>query len=226
MHRRPGVSHEGVDVALRLDDRSHVMMIAELEPLIGKSLGEFGHFRPVGRPVAFSHPRALGQRLRAVAVDGVRGLGDDDDIGARALGHRDMRFRRLEFLARRPPEQFRRVPAADEGHAAGAEFRLQRRSVAGHLVPLLHADDARLLRFLEARFERRVAADLLQVVVGPADRIGADEDGHLSLQPAAASARPRRRGARRRPPSAPTLPAPQRPTRSRRRRSSRPDRCR
>ena len=58
------------------------------------------------------------------------------------------------------------------------ELVLQRRAVARQLVALLHADDARLLRLGETGFQRRVAADFLQVVVAPADRIGADANAH------------------------------------------------
>ena len=211
------MAHERVDVAFRLDDRAHVMMVAELEALVGQSLGELGHLGAVSGPVTFMQPRALGQRLRAVAVDGVRRLGHDDDVGPSAFGHCDMRFRRLELLARRTLEQLGRVPAANEAQAKLGELVLQRRSIAGQLVALLHADDAGFLRLSEAGLKGRVAADLLQVVVAPADRIGADANAHLSLQPAAASWPPRSRGARRRPPSGRRPPARRLPTRSRQR---------
>src|SRR5438128_1349564 len=106
-----------------------------------------------------------------------------------------------------------------------AELRLQRRAVARHLMALLHADDARLARFRQAGFERRLAADVLQIVVGPANRIGADAY-HLSPPGAEASALPRIPAA---PPalaSAPTLPASRPPTTRRRRRSRAAGRCR
>src|SRR5208282_4069745 len=106
------------------------------------------------------------------------------------------------------------------------ELRLEGRSFAREFVAELHALDARFLGLRKTRLEWRRAADLLKIVVGPADRIGADANAHVSLQRAAISARPRSRGARRRPPPARKPPAPRRPTRSRRRRSTPMDRCR
>ena len=220
------MSHERVDVAFRLDDRTHVMMIAKLEPLVGQSLSELRHLGAISGPVTFVQTRALGEWLCAVAMDGVRCLGDDDDVCPGAFGHGDMRFRRLEFLARRALEQFNRIPAADEGQAKLGKLVLQRRSIARQLVALLHADHASLLGLSKASFERRVAADFLQVVVRPTDRIGADANAHLNLRPAAASAPPRSHDARRRPPCAQRSQARPRPTKSRRLRSIPWDRCR
>src|SRR5271165_3460896 len=137
-----------------------------------------------------------------------------------------MPFSRVELVARGALEQFGRIPAADEDHSERGELRLEGRPFAREFVAELHALDAGLIGFLKTRLERRRAADLLKVVVGPADRIGAEKNGHVSLQRAAASARLHSRGARRRPPPARKPPAPRRPTRSRRRRSTPWDRCR
>ena len=172
------MGHECINVAFRLDDRAHVMMIAKLEALVGQSLGKLGHLGAIPEPVAFVQTRAFRQRLGAVAVDGVRSFGDDDDIGAGALGHGDMRFRRLEFIPRRALEQFGRIPAADKGQAELGELVLQRCAIGRHLVAFLHADDARFFCLRETGLKRRVAADVLQVVVGPADRIRADANAH------------------------------------------------
>ena len=228
MHGRLGVRHEGVDVALRLDDRAHVVMIAELQPLVGEALGELGHLRAEAGPVALGQPRALGQRLRRGRRGSCSSVSATMTTSAPgALGHRDMRLRRLELLARRALEQFGRIPAADEDQAELGELGLQRGAVVRHLVALLHALDAGLPGLGEAGLERRVAADLLQIVVGPADRVGADANAssqsptRWSVQRVLVVAR-----ARRRPPPARRPPAPRRPTRSRRRRSSRSDRCR
>ena len=117
MHRRLGVRHERVDVAFRLDDRSHVVMVAELEALVGEPLGKFGHLRAEAAQSPLPSRGRSRQRPRPVAVDGVRRLGDDDDIGARALGHRDMRLA--------PP----RTPPAPS--AAGARSNTSRRRRPG-----------------------------------------------------------------------------------------------
>ena len=111
-------------------------------------------------------------------MDGVRRLGHDDDVGPSAFGHGDMGFRRLEFLARGALEQFGRIPAADEGQAKLGELILERRAIGGQLVPFLHADDAGLFSLSETGLKRRVAADVLKIVVAPADRIGADANAH------------------------------------------------
>ena len=60
MHGRLGVSHERVDIAFRLNDRAHVMMIAELEPLVGQALGELVSFAPYSDPIVFVQTQALG----------------------------------------------------------------------------------------------------------------------------------------------------------------------
>jgi hypothetical protein len=111
-------------------------------------------------------------------MNAVRRLGHDDDVGARALCHGDVGFRGLEFVARRALEQFGRIPAADEGQAKLSKLVLERRAIGRQLVALLHADDACLFCLGEACLKRRVAADFLQVVIGPADRIGADANAH------------------------------------------------
>src|SRR5208337_1920955 len=169
--------------------------------LVGETLGELGHLRAEAGPVALGEPRALRQRTRAIAVDRVRGLGDDDDVGARALRHGDMSLRHFELFARGALQELGRIPAADERHAIVGELVLQRRAVGGQLVALLHADDAGFPGLGEAGLERRVAADLLQVVVAPADRVGADAYAHVNLQRAGFPALSHNRGGR------PRLPA-------------------
>ena len=179
VHRRLGVGHEGVDVALRLDDRAHVMMVAERESLSGELLREFGHLCSEVSPVALAEPWTLRQRTRTIAVDAVRYFGDDDDVRARALRHGDMGPRSLEFVAGGTLEQFGRIPTADEYHSVFGQLVLQREPVGWHLVALLHAGDARFPCLGKAGFKRRIAADLLQVVVGPTDWVGADANGHF-----------------------------------------------
>src|SRR5208337_2058725 len=161
-----------------------------------------------------------------VTMDAVRRFGDDDDFGARSLGHRDVVFRRLELLSRGPLEESGRIPAADENEPELGELVLERRAVDRHFVALLHADDARFLRLRQTGLERRVAADLLKVIVGPADGVGADAYGHVSLLRAGWSGRVRIRDGPRPLRDGWRRPVPRRPTRSRRRRSSGWDRCR
>jgi hypothetical protein len=60
MNRRLCVRHESVDVALRLDDRAHVVMVAEFEAFVGDALSELSHLYAVAGPVAFVKPRTLG----------------------------------------------------------------------------------------------------------------------------------------------------------------------
>jgi hypothetical protein len=124
MHRRPGVGHERVDVALRLDDRAHVVMVAEFEPLSVEAIGEFGHLRAEAGPVAFAEPGSLGEGSRPVAVDGVRRLRRDDDGRAGGFRHRDMGLGRFELLARGARQKFRRAPAADEDETELCELLL------------------------------------------------------------------------------------------------------
>ena len=134
--------HKGVDVGFRLYDRAHVVVVAKLQAFIGDAACEFRHFRAKARPVLLRHMRALRERNGPVAVNRVRRFRCNKDVRASALGHRDMRLGGLEFLARRAPQEFRRIPAADEDHAELRELRLQRRAVARHLVALFHAFEA------------------------------------------------------------------------------------
>ena len=68
-HRRPGVRHEGVDVALRLDDRAHVVMVAQRQASLGGALGEFAHPRAERSPFAAVQTWPLRQRRGPVALD-------------------------------------------------------------------------------------------------------------------------------------------------------------
>ena len=47
---RPRMRHEGFDVGLGLDDRAHVMMVAELQAFGGQEFGEFGDLRAISGP--------------------------------------------------------------------------------------------------------------------------------------------------------------------------------
>ena len=137
-------------------------------------------------------------------------------------------FAACEFVLGRALQQFGRIPAADERQAelarAWPSARRRRWAACGPSpCPTTPASRG----FGEAGLERRVAADLLQVVVGPADRVGAEADASFQsprrwiCQRVLVSARA---GADLAPASRP--PARRRPTRRRRRRSSRRGRCR
>jgi hypothetical protein len=62
--------------------------------------------------------------------------------------------------------------------AALNSSRAERCAIARQLVTFFRADNAGFFCLGETGFERRLAADLLQVVVAPADRVGADANAH------------------------------------------------
>ena len=87
--------------------------------------------------------------------------------------------------------QLAAVPAGDQLQPVLAEHGLDRGRVVGELAALLDALEAGLGRLLQAGLERRLAAELRHVVVGPGDRVGPELDRHLIVlpQPIACAAR-------------------------------------
>ena len=83
-----------------------------------------------------------------------------------------------ELVDRRVVEQVDGIPPRNKIHPERRQCRLQRSRLARKLVAKLHAFEARLARFGKANFQRRLPANFEQVVIGPADGIGADADGH------------------------------------------------
>ena len=71
------------------------------------------------------------------------------------------------------------MPAADQDESMLVQDRAQFSGFARELVAELHAGEARGLGLAQTLFERNPAAQLLHVVIRPADRIGADADCHV-----------------------------------------------
>ena len=113
----PVRGHEGVDLVLGLDDRAHVVVIDERQPLGG---GELGDRLDVGaelRPLVLVQLGAVDQRPVVAAVDGVRGLAGDADLAAHGLQEVEMRLDGALLVLDRAGEQVQRVPARDEAQA-------------------------------------------------------------------------------------------------------------
>lgn len=77
-------------------------------------------------------------------------------------------------------QKLRRIPAGDAGHTEGRERSLQGLRLARKFVAQLHALEARLARLGQAGLERCLAANLLQIIVRPADGVRSDTDRHSS----------------------------------------------
>ena len=131
MDGRPGMGHEGVDVALRLDDRAHVVMIAELSPCVEacSERSSSRQRRPSRLPAAAARQGALGRpEWRSMSRRNHDGRAGPLVIAIWALG-------RFEFVIRVAREEFGRIPAADEGETKFGKLVLQRRAVLGNLLP-------------------------------------------------------------------------------------------
>ena len=87
--------------ASRLHDRAHVVMVDELHALGRSVLGDVGQPAAELRPVAGAITGRCDSGLRAVAMDGVRGLGEDEDVGAHRLQQVEMRPQRAASPRRR-----------------------------------------------------------------------------------------------------------------------------
>ncbi len=90
-----------------------------------------------------------------------------------------MVFREIELGLRIAFQQLDRMPAADARHTEGSQRRLQRIGLPGELVSQLHADETGLAGLGQTGLQRCRAADVLQVVIRPADRVCADADCHM-----------------------------------------------
>ena len=155
-------------------------MVAELQAFGGQEFGQFRDLGAIGGPLMGRERGAPRQREIAPTVDGVRGLGHDEDVGAHGDQEVAVGLGEVELLTGRALEQFDRVPTADAGEAERREGGLERLGPTRKLVAEFHPLDARLLGLGEAGLERRVAADLLEVVVRPADGVCPDADRHGS----------------------------------------------
>ena len=178
-NRGAGGVHHRVDVVGAFDNGAHVVVIGDADAFGQGAVGDLRQPPSPFGPVAAAQTRPLRQRFGAVAMDGIGGLGEDQHVRAHRLQQIEMRPQRCHLGVGVALQQFSRIPAGDAGHAERLQRRLQRGGLARKLVAELHADEADLPGLGEACFQRGVAADLLQVVVGPADRVGADANGHV-----------------------------------------------
>ena len=60
--RLAGVAHQQVDLALRLDDRAHVVVVGHGHAVVGHPLGELGELPAIGGELGLRQPRARGER--------------------------------------------------------------------------------------------------------------------------------------------------------------------
>ena len=105
---------------------------------------------------------------------------DDQHFGAGVPAKFQLGLGRGELGVRVALQQECRVPARNEHEAELGQLGLQLRRRRRKLVALLHALEADLAGLAQALLQRDVSANLDHVVVGPANRIGADTDHRLA----------------------------------------------
>src|SRR5690242_18890259 len=83
-----------------------------------------------------------------------------------------------DHLVERELDEPPAIPAGDQGEAVVLENRHELGGAARQLVAELDRGIASLSGLGEACLERRLAAELRQIVVAPGDRVDADAHGH------------------------------------------------
>ncbi|MND64904.1 hypothetical protein D3C80_562550 [compost metagenome] len=179
---RPRVFHQQVDLLFALHHRSHVVVINEGDALFGGKGGQRFDTGTERRPVLGRKARTVDQRLPVIAVDGVGGFADDDDLRAHGLQEIKRRLHRLLFGFDVVGQKVQRMPAGDEGKATRRKHALQAFRVGRELVALLDAVEADLGGFIKALFEADMRTQRAVVVVGPGNRVGSVTD-HLTVFP-------------------------------------------
>ena len=177
-HRNVGRGHEQVDLGLGLDHRAHVVMVGERAALLLQPVGEPGELLAVAADVVGAELRAVGDRHRDPVLHRVRGLGIDQHRAAECQEEIELLAQASLLLVQTELQQAAREPAGDEGQAMVLEQRPQHLGIERELAALLHAGITGGAGFAQAALERDVAAELGQVVVGPADGGDAEADGH------------------------------------------------
>ena len=115
-------------------------------------------------------------------MDGVRGLGEDEHVGAQRLEQFEMRAQRLHLLVRRRGSAA--LPNTSPTRRPGRRARAPAFSASGsrgNLWPSSMPSKPACLGLGQAGFERRLAAELAHVVIRPADGVRADPDRHVRL---------------------------------------------
>ena len=182
MRLRAGVLHQEIYFLFALDHRSHVVVINEGDTLFCGKGGQRLHARAEFRPVLGRKARTVDQRLVVIAMDGVGGLADDDDLRAHGFQQVKRRLHRLLFGFDVVGQKVQRMPAGDEGEAARRKHALQAFRLSRELVALLDAVKTDLGGLIEALFEADMRAQRAVVVVGPGNRVGSVTD-HLTVFP-------------------------------------------
>ncbi len=175
--------HQPVHFVLGLHDRAHVVMVGEGEAGVLQACTQLLEARGELRPVGGREHGALREPLAAVAMDAARRLGHDHDLAAERGEQLAVRAHGLEFRGRVALEQGTAVPTGNQRKSVRGERCLELRRGARELAAELDALEARGPRFGEAGLERRLAADLGQVVDGPGERVDAEADAHAPPSP-------------------------------------------
>ncbi len=120
--------------------------------------------------------RTRRKRQFLVGMNGVGGLGSDQDLTTHILQERRMTLGGFQLGIDIARQQLGRVPAADKAVPKGFQDRPQFVGGARKLVAKLHAGEPGRTCLLEAGFQRNVAADFQHVIIGPADWVRPDTD--------------------------------------------------
>ena len=177
-----GAPEEAIDVVLELDDGAHVVVERE-----GGAAGlvdpgrELVHAAAVIPHLGIRQRRTAGERHVAPGLNGVRGFAVHEREGVELAEELHLVFGPLFLFFDRVHEQLARVPPRHEREPVPFEDRPQLLRRQRILAARLRARIARLRHLRKAGVERRIAAELREIVVRPRD--GGDAEScflHLS----------------------------------------------
>ena len=191
-HGRVRHLHEPVDLGLRLHDGSHVMVIRKAQSACGEMLGDLAERRAELRPIVLGQPRPPGEGDAQPPVHTARLLGEDDGRAPQRGQKPRVLMHRGDLLLRPVPEEMGAIPARHEVEAVLPENDPQLHGPPWELPTELDPRVSGLARLRQTRVEGRVVAKRFEVIVGPADWVDADSNGHASLAAAGDGARRRR----------------------------------
>ena len=146
--------------------------------LVVAVLGELGELSAVGAHLVVVESWAARKRHVPLVLHRAGRLAIDDDAGAVLAKKLELRRGAVLLGGEVVLEHPARIPAGDELQIVRRKHRLQLARILREFAAGLGAGEAGLAAFGEAHVERRIAAELREIVVRPGDRSDAETGFH------------------------------------------------